>query len=49
MEIQALYAGTGVMRAPGCSDRAIDDYLIQSAHAHAGRIGQCLGRQERAA
>jgi choline dehydrogenase-like flavoprotein len=43
MEIQALYAGAGVMRAPGNPDRNIDDYLIQSRLRRYGGAGNVWG------
>lgn len=43
MEIQALYAGTGAMRAPGCADRPIDEYLIQSRVRMLGGSGNVWG------
>lgn len=43
MEIQALYAGTGTMRAPGCADRPIDEYLIQSRYRALGGSGNVWG------
>lgn len=42
-EIQALYAGAGVMRAPGCQDRQIDEYLIQSRVRALGGAGNVWG------
>jgi choline dehydrogenase-like flavoprotein len=42
-EIQALYAGAGVMRAPGAADRQIDDYLIQSRVRALGGSGHVWG------
>ena len=42
-EIQALYAGAGVMRAPGEADRQIDDYLIQSRIRALGGSGHVWG------
>ncbi|HYD72519.1 MAG TPA: GMC family oxidoreductase, partial [Candidatus Binatia bacterium] len=42
-EIQALYAGAGVMRAPGAADRQIDDYLIQSRVRALGGSGNVWG------
>lgn len=42
-EIQALYAGAGVMRAPGATDRQIDDYLIQSRVRALGGSGHVWG------
>lgn len=43
MEIQALYAGTGTMRAPGCEDRPINEYLIQSRVRALGGSGNVWG------
>jgi choline dehydrogenase-like flavoprotein len=43
MEIQALYAGAGVMRAPGAADRQIDEYLIQSRVRALGGAGNVWG------
>lgn len=43
MEIQALYAGTGVMRAPGAADRPINEYLIQSRYRALGGAGNVWG------
>lgn len=42
-DIQALYAGTGVMRAPGNADRNIDSYLIQSRFRGLGGSGNVWG------
>jgi choline dehydrogenase-like flavoprotein len=42
-ETQALYAGAGVMRAPGNADRPIDDYLIQSRVRALGGSGNVWG------
>lgn len=43
MEIQALYAGGGTMRAPGNPDRNIDAYLIQSRARWYGGSGNVWG------
>ncbi len=43
MEIQALYAGAGTMRAPGNPDRNIDSYLIQSRARWYGGSGNVWG------
>jgi choline dehydrogenase-like flavoprotein len=43
MEIQALYAGGGTMRAPGNADRNIDSYLIQSRARWYGGSGNVWG------
>jgi choline dehydrogenase-like flavoprotein len=42
-EIQALYAGVGVMRAPGAANRQIDEYLIQSRVRALGGSGNVWG------
>jgi choline dehydrogenase-like flavoprotein len=42
-EVQALYAGIGVMRAPGDADRQIDAYLIQSRVRALGGSGNAWG------
>jgi len=41
--VQALYAGTGVMRAPDNPDRNIDPYLIQSRYRALGGSGNAWG------
>lgn len=43
LEIQSLYAGAGVMRAPGNADRPIDEYLIQSRVRALGGSGNVWG------
>ncbi len=43
MEIQALYAGAGVMRGPGNPDRNIDAYPIQSRARWYGGSGNVWG------
>jgi choline dehydrogenase-like flavoprotein len=43
MEIQALYAGGGTMRAPGNPDRNIDNHLIQSRARWYGGSGNVWG------
>lgn len=43
MEIQALYAGAGIMRAPGNPERNIDEYLIQSRARWYGGSGNVWG------
>jgi choline dehydrogenase-like flavoprotein len=43
MEIQSLYAGGGLMRAPGNPDRNIDAYLIQSRVRRYGGSGNVWG------
>lgn len=43
MEIQALYAGGGMMRGPGNPDRNIDNYLIQSRARWYGGSGNVWG------
>lgn len=43
MEIQALYAGSGVQRAPGNPDRPFDDYPVQSRVRALGGSGMVWG------